>query len=762
MKGLNNDPSFDSISAFFLVSTVFYAHSGKNVDKSDWQLLSDHLNKVAGIAKQNASYFGGQKLAFTAGILHDLGKYSEEFAQRLEGGNRVDHATAGAKIAVEKWGVHGRILAYAIAGHHAGLANGIDEGVNRSSLEARLKKAVPQLNAVWKSEIELQDQLSFPDFISTETNAGFQLAFLIRMVFSCLVDADYLDTEAFYFELESKQCLRGGYPSFNKLKATLDRHLVGLASSSLSKSPGVVNNIRQEILEYAKLQATLPLGLFSLTVPTGGGKTLTSLAFALDHLSSHAQKLRRVIYVIPFTSIIEQNAGVFRNVFQEFGDDIVLEHHSAYDDSGFKVKDETKQKLRSAMENWDAPIVVTTAVQFFESLFADRASKCRKLHNISGSVIILDEAQMLPLKLLRPTMAAIDELARNYSCSVVMCTATQPALLQPNFLNGFENVREIAPDPPSLFRQLNRVTVSHVGVQTDQQLVNRIDSNDQILVIVNNRRQALTLNKMMGESGGHFQLTTLMCATHRKKKLKEIRGRLASNELCKVVSTSLIEAGVDVDFPIVMRSEAGLDSVAQAAGRCNREGKAKANESRVLIFASPEWKAPPELDQFAASMRSVLRNHRGNLLSPEAITCYFEDVYWKQESELDAKKILTLFRDHFPKMSFPFQNIANKYRIIESFMHPIIIPYDKVAESLIRTLEVSDFVGSTARKLQPYLVQVPEKAFFALKSVGAIVTIAPERFGDQFWKLNNIDLYSQDSGLDWADPTFLDSNSMVN
>ncbi len=743
------------------MNRIYYAHSGNKSDKSDWQLLSDHLKKVGSIAAENARYFDASILAKNAGLLHDLGKYTEAFQKRLEGGIRVDHATAGAQIVVKKWGNFGKVLAYIIAGHHTGLANGIDSGKDRSTLDDRLKKTIPELDRAWGEEIALPDQLSFPPIKSAENFKGFQFAFLIRMLFSCLVDADFLDTEKFYLELEGKQQKRGDHPPLQELQQVLDSHLEDLRHKAVSNSPGTVNDLRQEVLDYSRKQALLSPGLFSLTVPTGGGKTLTSMAFALDHAIEH--QLRRVIYVIPYTSIIEQNANVFREVFKELGEDIVLEHHSAFDDEKFKDKEETKDKLRLAMENWDAPVVVTTAVQFFESLFADIKSKCRKLHNITGSVIILDEAQMLPLKLLRPTMAAIDELARNYQCSVVLCTATQPALLHPKFHNGFKDVREIAPNPKELYSKLDRVTVRHIGVQADEQLVEWIQNNEQILVIVNNRRHARALFDLIGDDKNHYQLTTLMCARHRRKVLEEIKEKLKNKEPCKVTSTSLIEAGVDVSFPRLMRAETGLDSVAQAAGRCNREDDASKEDSEVLIFTTPEWKAPPEIDQYAASMRHVLRNHKGNLLAPEAIKAYFEDVYWRKGDELDAKKLLKTHRDHHAKLTFPFQTIAREYRIIESYMHPIIIPYDKKSEDLIKKLRYSEFVGSIARELQPYLVQVPTQGFEALKfaGIGIVAPIQPELFGDQFIVLINMDLYSEKAGLNWDDPYFIDPERLI-
>ncbi len=742
------------------MESIYYAHSGKDPAKSDWQRLDDHLARVAQIAGENAHYFGAEQLATLCGLLHDLGKYSEAFAKRLEGGKRVDHAMAGAKLADERWPRLGKLLAYVIAGHHAGLANGIDLGNGRATLKERLESLIPELeDEVWMTELRLPEQLVFPAFEPAE-NPGFQAAFLVRMLYACLVDADYLDTERFYLGLEGKPQRRGEHPPLEALRARLDYHLDDLLAKHAHCDPESVNGLRARILRYARSQAQLEPGLFSLTVPTGGGKTLTSMAFALDHAIAHRQ--RRVIYVIPFTSIIEQNAGVFRNLFKELGEDIVLEHHSTFEDSGFDCREETKDKLRLAMENWDAPVVVTTAVQFFESLFADRSSKCRKLHNITGSVIILDEAQMLPQKLLRPTMAAIDELARNYRCSVVLCTATQPALRRSDeFHNGFDQVREIAPEPEQLYHQLERVSVRHIGVQTDDQLSKRLSVSRQILVIVNNRRHARSLYDHIGRGDRYFHLTTLMCAKHRKTKLEMIRQRLRDGEPCKVVSTSLIEAGVDLDFPLVMRAESGLDAIAQAAGRCNREGKQDKSASEVLIFSSPDWPAPPELEQQAASMRMVLRNHEGDLLAPDAIKAYFRDLFWRDQDRLDAKKLLPLHREHYERFSFPFQTIANEYRIIENFMRPIIIPFDKEAVQWIEQLRHAEYVGRIAKQLQPYLVQVPERVFLSLKSAGAIAEIGADRFDGQFWELIHSGLYDDEAGLNWDDPSHISAEQCV-
>ena len=721
---------------------TYYAHSaqdklGNLLPYEHWQTLQSHSVNVGEMAEDFARVFSAQEIAYQTGKLHDLGKYSEPFNQRLHGGPSVDHATAGAKIAVERWGnVIGKLMAFCIAGHHAGLANGNGEGDNRRTLKQRLALQfgadIPTLDNLWQQEIKLPKKLSAPPLKADAHHPFFSYAFFTRMLYSCLVDADYLDTQAFYLNLENKASERGGYPDLNALQHNFNqfindfRRCIAQApeQTEAEKRNAALNRLRGEILDHAVEQATQAQGLFTLTVPTGGGKTFTSMAFALEHAKQHG--MRRVIYVIPFTSIIEQNAAEFRKAFGELGEQAVLEHHSTFDDG--KLQNEaTKDKLRLASENWDAPIVVTTAVQFFESLFADRSSRCRKLHNIAGSVIILDEAQMLPLNLLLPIMQAIKELAQNYHCSVVMCTATQPAVQAENgFYRGFENVREIAPKPTALFDKLRRTTVQHIGTQTDADLLAKLAEHPQMLVIVNNRRHARSLYDQAKHFDGTFYLTTLMCAKHRSQKLDEIRGRLKKGKPCRVIATSLIEAGVDVDFLLVMRAEAGLDSVAQAA-----------------------------------VMRLTADSFSDDLLSTQAVTAYFAELYQLKGSELDNKKILKMHNDTGQSLDFPFQTIADKFRMIESHMQPLIIPFDVDAENLISSLHHADHIGGLLRKLQPYTVQIPEKALAALYKAGRIEPINEKNFGKQFYTLIGLDLYDEVAGLSWEDTAFLKGESLV-
>ena len=554
-------------------NTIYYAHSLEGQSKEYWQPLREHLLKVQDEAVARGNKFSAGKAAGLAGLLHDVGKYTKPYQKRLHGGPAVDHATAGAKMvntltetAMDK--ATAELIAYAIAGHHGGLP---DMRRETGSLYERLKKTLDPLDSTWELEIRPDATGLWPEGFTLgkdrETTA-FQLSFLTRMIFSCLVDADFRDTEHFYAQAKGETIDRD-WPTLPKivdqLRDRLNHHCAELASE------GKVNRLRREILEHVRTQADCPPGLFSLNVPTGGGKTLTSLAFALDHAKAHG--LERIVYAIPFTSVIDQTADIFRDVL---GEGVVLEHHSAIDETEF-AKREGTDKLRLAMEDWAAPIVATTNVQLFESLFSHRPSRCRKLHNLARAVIVLDEAQTIPLHVLRPAVAVLDELARNYGSSIVLCTATQPALKAPDFEGGFDQVRELAPDPPRLHQELARVTIAHEGTLSDESLCDALTQTAQGMVIVNSRKHALDLFRQACEADieGVVHLSTRQYAAHRRRILTDVRQRLKEGRPCRLIATSLVEAGVDLDFPRVWRAEAGLDSIAQASGRCNREGRAR-------------------------------------------------------------------------------------------------------------------------------------------------------------------------------------------
>lgn len=764
---------------------LFFAHSHEGVAQHAWHSLKDHLAAVGNKAATSAAKFGAEDLGAIAGKLHDLGKYSRDFQLRLCGeGRRVDHSTAGAQVAVEHYGRLGRLIAYSIAGHHAGLANGSGGG-QRSTLEDRLAlrrgQDIPALtDSAWRKEITLPIQPApsplgrHPDGKTAEKRNGFRVSFLVRMLFSCLVDADCLDTEQWFAHVESRAVERGAWPSIQQLKSAVDQHLERLERRV---EPTGVNGLRAEVLHAARAAAALEPGLFSFTVPTGGGKTLSGLAFALDH--AERWSLDRVIYVAPFTSVIEQNADAFRRAVSPF-DEAVLEHHSAFRDeellrektgSGGEQGPEAREKLKLAMENWDAPIVATTAVQFFESLFAATPAKCRKLHNIARSVVILDEAQSLPLPLLRPCIAAIDELARNYKTSVVLCTATQPAIEdrpetpERSFVGGLRGVREIAPNRDGLFNRLQRVHVESLPEPLDDPaLIDRLRACEQVLCIVNTRGHARTLYRGLRDLPGSRHLSTWMCAANRAQVLGEVHADLRERRPCRVVSTSLVEAGVDVDFPCVYRAEAGLDSIAQAAGRCNREGRRSAADSPVYVFQPLDAKSPAEIAQYAAAMRRAFNKHR-DVLAPAAIEQYFLEVYWSKstgrDDDLDKHSIITRLNERARDILFPFEDVAIAFQIIDDNQQPVLIPFDHTARVLIDQLRYVEKAAGIARRLQRYVVPVPRSIFARLAEARAIEPIRDDRTGRQFYELVNADLYRQDEGLTWDDPEFRDAEGMI-
>lgn len=740
---------------------IFYAHSTQDESRSDWHLLRDHLIATGEASAGFAQCFGASRAARLAGLLHDLGKYTAAFQARLCGGPRVDHATAGA-VEARSLATTGRdaviaeLIAFAIAGHHTGLADWSGSG----SLAQRLKKTLNKLDPVWGSELAPDPSGLMPSFAWTKnkSNLAFQLGFLGRMIFSCLVDADYRDTEVFYCRINGEQRDREWAPLgaiVDGLIADFDNHMADkLRASEQTK----INQLRNDILAHVRGCAGETPGFFTLTVPTGGGKTLTSLGFALDHAKQHG--LRRIIYAIPFTSVIDQTAAVFRAAL---GDEYVLEHHSAIEEERLGAL-EQRDKLRLAMEDWAAPVVVTTNVQLFESLFANRPSACRKLHNIARTVIVLDEAQTIPLALLRPCMEVLRELVVNYGCSVVLCTATQPALGEPEFEGGLPLAgRELAPDPAGIAKRLRRVTIRNVDPLNDDALVAALSEEPQALVIVNSRRHALALYTAAKEAGlaGLVHLTTRQYAAHRRQILEGVRQRLGHEQPCRVIATSLVEAGVDLDFPRVWRAEAGLDQIAQAAGRCNREGRRAADESVVTVFRAPDNPPPHEIAQLAGDFARVVHKH-DDLLSPGAMREYFGEVYWRKGNGLDGNDILGCFRINGPETDFAYRTVAEKFRMIESGMAPIIIAHEQQARDALDRLRIDGIRPAiVARVLQPFIVQVPPSARAKLLAAGHAAFEQEQRFGDQFCALRTASLYSE-TGLLWEDSEYLGlENSIV-
>ncbi|MHB9095642.1 MAG: CRISPR-associated helicase Cas3', partial [Eubacteriales bacterium] len=497
--------------------------------------------------------------------------------------------------------------------------------------------------------------------------------------------------------------------------------------------------------------------LFTLTVPTGGGKTLSSLSFALNHALRYGKE--RVIYVIPYTSIIEQNAAVFRDVL---GGENVLEHHSnfAYPREG-QAETEAEyaagmgEKMKLSAENWDMPIIATTNVQFFESLFAARSSKCRKLHNIANSVIIIDEAQMIPTGFLKPCLNAVVELAANYNSTVVLCTATQPAIKK-ILPEGISPV-EIIDDPAGLYMSFKRVQVSNIGSVSDDELAERMKGNDQVLCIVNSKKHArLLYEKISGQ--GTFHLSTRMCPEHRTKVLETIKKRLKEGQACRVVSTQLIEAGVDIDFPVVYRSLAGIDSIAQSAGRCNREGLRQAGQ--VYVFWPEKHGMPRGWLSRTASLGGMIFERYEDPLGLEGVKEYFSSLYDVDAAELDKEGILPDIKEQEKQLRFPFRTIAEKFKLIDDNTSTVVIPWDQNCRNTLLEAGYSQFPGAYARRLQRYGVGVYEKEFNELLEYGALEVVA-----ERFYALREeafMRHYSRETGLEpFTESMFLNDTLII-
>ena len=537
------------------------------------------------------------------------------------------------------------------------------------------------------------------------------------MIFSCVVDADFLDTETFFEP--AKESIRGNYPSLVSLLPKFEAFMAGKLTGA---NPTRVNRIRAEVLRQCEVAASGQPGAYSLTVPTGGGKTLSSMAFALHHAAKPKDEKQRIIYVIPYTSIIEQTAKVFRDIFGE----AVLEHHSNLD-VGDPAMDSARSRL--ACENWDAPIIVTTSVQFFESLFAARTSRSRKLHNIVNSVVILDEAQLLPPEFLSPILHVLDELRKNYRVTLLITTATQPALgPQPNF-RGLAGITEIVPDPGKLHEDLKRVTIEipadlHTATSWDVVAAD-LSRHESVLCVVNRRNDARDLWRRMPPDTIH--LSRLMCGEHLSERISEIKTRLKTGLPTRVVSTQLVEAGVDIDFPVVYRALAGLDSLAQAAGRCNREGLLDSGQMRVFV---PPTSAPPGiLRQAEGVARQLLSQEAADHFTPAKFSDFFRQLYWIQGPRLDKEGILN---DLVPKgeteFRYSFRSAAGKFRLIDDSAYAaVVVPYQGGTQ-LIRRLDQAPANRDLLRKLQRFTVNLPRRVHGELLKQEVIREVSPGIF----------------------------------
>lgn len=731
-------------------------------DPSKVHLLEEHLISVANQSQVFASKFNHGSWGYLLGLWHDLGKYSSDFQKYIRG-QKIDdkekqHAITGALYALEwlkKEGLSSKhikykelrtLLLHGIAGHHGGLKDwndDLDDRINKMHGRQFIAKLEPR-SKIPQSIID--PVIDGPGFPSDKQNTSL----LARMLFSCLIDADRLDTEEFMNP--ETFLMRKNPASWNleNLKVKFYEFLTNKLKK-LKDPENELNKIRAKILANCRSFALEKPGCFALTVPTGGGKTLSSMAFALDHAVKHNKD--RIIYVIPYTSIIEQNAQVFREAFGELGD-CVLEHHSNFDPKLSGDQEELNQTDKSYLyrltsQNWNAPIVVTTNVQFFESLFSNHPSKCRKLHNVANSVIVFDEAHLFPVDYHNPITDYLNQLVEFYGSTLVLCSATPPWLSNKSNNNEesdyyskreLKNLIEINKDLSTTHEILNKriSLIIHENLKSEKQdnwleIVKEIENRpESILCIVNLKKSALELYESLPKSDHNYHLSTNMCAAHRTKKLAEIRSKLKSEEKEKiiVISTQLVEAGVDLDFPVVYRAASGLDSIAQAGGRCNREGLLELGE--LFVFNTPKGHDSPRghLEQCEKAFQAMRRHFKGDLLSLEAFEEYFLELFHRKRQDdkdtFDSCEIMNDL-DHYA-----FKTASENFKLIEDNTEAVIVPYCEEGEGLIEEIETLDKPSfDFIKRAQRFTVNIYRSDFEELKRQGAICS----RFDDFFYYL---------------------------
>lgn len=673
-----------------------YAHSVKGSPLEYWQTYHDHSNGVSQLCEKFANKFGIYHVGAILGLYHDVAKTINRWQAYIFHENQIDimgkhyvgrimHASPSGKYVIDMFGEEwGLLLAMVICAHHAGLYDyrNPDEGDMQFVEMMENDDVVSICNDIVDDRIPVMSADDLPDFNSLVKK--YNPVFLIRMLLSCLVDADRCDTKNFY-----GKSTRGDFPIIEQFYADYKKFIRNMESKSEDTE---VNMIRAEINRNCLRKAKMDCGLFSMTVPTGGGKTFASIGFGLLHAMIHGKD--RIIYVAPFTTIIEQTADELRKIF---GDENVIEHHSNI------RPDMNTEKRNKACENWDAPIIVTTNVMFFESLHAYHPSSCQKLHNIANSVIIYDEPQTLPPDFIYPIIDTMKELDKNYGVTQIMCTATQPALEERNNFEGFKkgSVREIVDKPRELYNRMNAVRkqeYSYMGCITMEDIRDRINERENVLCIVNHRRTAMKLAKMIP---GAIYLTTYICGQHRSSIVKEIREKLANGEPCVVISTSLIEAGVDVSFKCVFREFTGLDSVAQSFGRCVRNGEYGIGTVGVFRIHTEHY-GHGHLGQCVAASKEFL--YTKNPISLDNFPKYFSTLFYQKSDTLDKYSI----REILKKMRF--RTASREFRLIKNDQVSIIIRTSDNADTINRLY--SDDPGELVyimRRLQRHIISVPRK-----------------------------------------------------
>lgn len=713
-----------------------------HIRTSDWALQTneEHQEGVALLAALFAGEFGMAEWGRVLGLLHDKGKEQISFQQHIkrESGYEpnvtvegdFNHAYVGALLAKKLYSnppCH-VIMDNILMGHHRGL---YDYGDMIEILKRNIPEGVEIPTTTTK--------LGFPPLQDPK-----DMHHLIRILYSCLVDADYLDTECFMQPKQNE--LRGGNATIDELLAKLESYLAELKQKS---SESEVNKVRNEVQHYCVKESEGGIDFYSLTVPTGGGKTLSSILWALRHAKRNG--LRRVIIAIPYTSIITQTAAVLRDIF---GDENVLEHHSNVNIAENIGETEASKRLKLATENWDYPIVVTTNVQLFESLFSNKPSDCRKLHNIVKSILILDEVQTLPMEFLQPIVDTLDTLKRVFSVSVLFTTASQPILsgrIQGSnslkAFNGLPHIREIIPLEAHLHARLRRVELNIDDTPlTYDEIAEKITRHPRVLCIVNTRKDAKEIFSRLPNDGICLHLSRMMCPKHIRETIDMVKSALQenSNTIIRIVSTQLIEAGVDIDFPVVYRQEAGLDSILQAAGRCNREGRFPLCTTYVFAL---KGRLPYG---FISQTNNARKNMIGNYdwFSREAMAEYFKQLHCRI-ADFDKSQIKQLLYTS----EMQFEEAAHHFHLIDDSTISVVINWEDSA-SLIKCLRAEGFSYSLMKSLAQYSINVRNNDFKKLTEVGTI-----EEVTDGVFYISDKQCYHERMGLltdnHWLEETFI-------
>lgn len=727
-----------------------YAHIRPIGNQWKAQSIKEHCEGTAAFAEDMASAFGANQWAKLCGLWHDIGKYSPKFQQHIIASSgydttardpgMVDHSTAGALLAKEELKGLCLPIAYCICGHHSGLMDYVGDG--RSNLDFHLSSQSQHYLDDIRQFIPKDKKLPtlpMPKFDnSSQKPKAWHL--WIRMLFSCLVDADWLDTERFMKPDDFSA--RGHYNTLEQMKPVLDDYLREKGKNAPKTE---VNAIRAEVQDACRKAGSLPQGIYSLTVPTGGGKTLSSFLWAMEHAMKH--DLKRIIIAIPYTSIVTQTADNLRKIF---GEDNIVEHHSYANFD--KMPDDKRRKMKLATENWDAPIIVTTNVQLFESLYSNKTSHCRKLHNIAKSVLILDEVQTLLAENLQPIIDILVSLSKYMGTSILFTTATQPAFSGTigSGLSKFEGLesKEIIHDVDGLFKAMRRVKIDfRKEAYSYDALANEISKSDQVLCVVNTRGEAQQLYNALPDKNNTFHLSRMMCQQHISDKLAVIKERLQNGEPAKVISTQLIEAGVDIDFPVVWREMAGLDSITQSAGRCNREGKLK--EGLVHVFQIEGSKLRGIMAKAASTAEDMLDAGENDFLSPETAKDYFR-LFYAKLNETDKSGIAASLYKPYPD----FESAANAFQMIDDNSLTVYVPYSEDGEALTEQLRNGEYSAQLMRKLQRYSVNVPIGRRDDLERMGTL------KLSDYIYVLLDCSNYDDNTGLVF-DNKWIDSDLIL-